>query len=193
MEEKILIEGKHNSTLALVLMLPSILLALMGFVFLSKLITEEIPWPYVWYTVPNFFIGLGCLLVAAILAFVFSKFSKSKIVVTNKRVYGCAAYGRRVDLPIDAISSVGIGGAFSQVAVATANGLINFYLMKNSEEIHRTISDLVANRQDKPKEVVQQVINQTSAKELKEYKELLDNGIISQDEFDAKKKQLLGL
>ena len=71
--------------------------------------------------------------------------------------------------------------------------MINFYLMKNSEEIHRTISDLVANRQDKPKEVVQQVINQTSAKELKEYKELLDNGIISQDEFDAKKKQLLGL
>ena len=173
--------------------LPSALLALIGLVFLSKLITEEIPWPYVWYTAPNFFIGLGLLLVAVILAFAFSKFSKSKIVVTNKRIYGSAAYGRRVDLPIDAISSVGIGGAFSQIAVATANGLINFYLMKNSEEIHCTISDLVANRQDKPKEIVQQVINQTSAKELKECKELLDSGVITQEEFDAKKKQLLGL
>ena len=29
--------------------------------------------------------------------------------------------------------------------------------------------------------------------ELKKYKELLDSGVISQEEFDAKKKQLLGL
>ena len=193
MEEKILIEGKRNSTLAIILMLPSALFVLIGIVFLSKLVTEEIPWPYVWYTAPNFFIGLGFWIVAAILAFVFSKFSKSKIVVTNKRVYGCAAYGRRVDLPVDAISSVGIGGAFSRISVATSNGFINFYLMANSNEIHRVISDLVVNRQSQPKEVVQQVINQTSASELKEYKELLDSGVISQEEFDAKKKQLLGL
>ena len=29
--------------------------------------------------------------------------------------------------------------------------------------------------------------------ELKKYKELLDGGVITQEEFDAKKKQLLGL
>ena len=34
---------------------------------------------------------------------------------------------------------------------------------------------------------------QSSADELKKYKELLDAGIISQEEFDLKKKQLLGL
>ena len=33
----------------------------------------------------------------------------------------------------------------------------------------------------------------SSADELKKYKELLDSGIISQEEFDVKKKQLLGL
>ena len=32
-----------------------------------------------------------------------------------------------------------------------------------------------------------------SADELKKYKELLDMGVITQEEFDAKKKQLLGL
>ena len=38
------------------------------------------------------------------------------------------------------------------------------------------------------------VVNNTSAAdELKKFKELLDCGIISQEEFDAKKKQLLGL
>ena len=31
------------------------------------------------------------------------------------------------------------------------------------------------------------------ADELKKFKELLDNGVITQEEFDAKKKQLLGL
>ena len=33
----------------------------------------------------------------------------------------------------------------------------------------------------------------SAADELKKYKELLDSGIITQEEFDAKKKQLLGL
>lgn len=33
----------------------------------------------------------------------------------------------------------------------------------------------------------------TSADELKKYKDLLDSGVITQEEFDAKKKQLLGL
>jgi len=37
----------------------------------------------------------------------------------------------------------------------------------------------------------QQVVSQ--ADELKKYKELLDGGVITQEEFDAKKKQILGL
>lgn len=37
------------------------------------------------------------------------------------------------------------------------------------------------------------VQNTSDADELKKYKDLLDNGVITQEEFDAKKKQLLGL
>ena len=44
-----------------------------------------------------------------------------------------------------------------------------------------------------PQAVVVAGTQATSADELKKYKELLDNGVISQAEFDAKKKQLLGL
>lgn len=33
----------------------------------------------------------------------------------------------------------------------------------------------------------------TPADEIKKYKDLLDSGIITQEEFDAKKKQLLGV
>ena len=39
----------------------------------------------------------------------------------------------------------------------------------------------------------QQHVPVSNADELKKYKELLDSGVISQEEFDAKKKQLLGL
>ncbi len=40
---------------------------------------------------------------------------------------------------------------------------------------------------------IKQEIPQSNADELAKYKDLLDKGIISQEEFDAKKKQLLGL
>ncbi len=40
---------------------------------------------------------------------------------------------------------------------------------------------------------MQAVSNVSSADELKKFKELLDSGVITQEEFDAKKKQLLGL
>jgi len=47
----------------------------------------------------------------------------------------------------------------------------------------------IITRQDK-----KQVVNNTSTTdELMKYKELLDSGVITQEEFDAKKKQLLNL
>ena len=47
---------------------------------------------------------------------------------------------------------------------------------------------------EKPSKNVTTTIQALSpAEELKKFKELLDQGIITQEEFDAKKKQLLGL
>ena len=44
-----------------------------------------------------------------------------------------------------------------------------------------------------PVNTVSTTIATSGADEIKKYKELLDSGIITQEEFDAKKKQLLGL
>ena len=41
--------------------------------------------------------------------------------------------------------------------------------------------------------VIKQELPQSNADELKKYKDLLDSGVITQEEFDTKKKQLLGL
>ena len=43
------------------------------------------------------------------------------------------------------------------------------------------------------REEPQKIEEKSDTAKIKEYKELLDSGIITQEEFDAKKKQLLGL
>lgn len=117
------------------------------------------------------------------------------ITVTNKRVYGKTTLRHSVDLPLDSISSVGTS-AFKSISVATSSGRISFAFIDNVKEIHEEIRKLLIERQDKKKiDNVNQapVIATSTPDELKKYKELLDCGVITQEEFDAKKKQLLGL
>jgi len=71
---------------------------------------------------------------------------------------------------------------------------VSFLAIKNTDEIHSVLSDLIIARQDKSvNNIIKQEIPQSNAEELKKYKDLLDNGIITQEEFDQKKKQLLSL
>ena len=115
------------------------------------------------------------------------------IVVTDKRVYGRATFGKRVDLPLDSISAVGTSALWG-IDVGTSSGRIHFKLIKNKDEIHSELSKLLMERQHSEKQNNIPLNNSTSnADELKKFKELLDSGVITQEEFDAKKKQLLGL
>lgn len=139
------------------------------------------------------------IISACITAFFFVSFffiSKMQIVVTDKRVYGQAGFGKRVDLPIDSISAVA-SSALSGIAVATSSGKISFLGIENNDRIRAAIAQLLLERQkkekDKPQPIIKQEVPQSNADELKKYKELLDAGVITQEEFDAKKKQLLGL
>lgn len=135
-------------------------------------------------------IPFGVSILISIFAFVWLR---SELIVTDKRVYGKATFGRRVDLPIDSVSAISTG-IFKGVGVGTSSGKINFKLIKNRDEIHSVISNFLLERQKDNKERTEtQAVNFTNADEIKKYKELLENGTITQEEFDAKKKQLLGL
>ena len=120
--------------------------------------------------------------------------AKVQITVTDKRVFGINSAGKRVDLPLDSISAVGTS-RFSGLAVTTASGAIKFTSLKNRDELHDAISNLLIERQQKPTATttIKQEIPQSNADELAKYKDLMDKGIITKEEFDAKKKQLLGL
>ena len=123
--------------------------------------------------------------------------SNCELIVTNKRVYGRAAFGKRVDLPVDSISAVSLSSFFNGIAVSTSSGKIAFLSIKNSRDIQKVISELLIERQSKEKPTttatIKQEIPQSNADELEKFKNLLDKGVITQEEFDAKKKQLLGL
>ncbi len=130
--------------------------------------------------------------VTSIVLFFYVK--NCEIIVTNKRVYGKASFGRQVDLPLDTVSAVALG-MFKSIGVATSSGKIRFIAIENRDNIYTKISKLLSDRQsDIPVNVANTIVQETSAAdEIKKYKELLDEGIITQEEFDVKKKQLLGL
>ena len=132
----------------------------------------------------------GCLaiiIVGLIIAWWLGSFS---VTVTNMRVFGKAAFGKQVDLPIDSISAVS-SSMMKGIAVATASGRIVFKFVKNRDEVRDVITQLLMERQQKT--TSEATAQKSATDELKEYKELLDSGVITQEEFEAKKKQLLGV
>lgn len=133
----------------------------------------------------------SAMLLSFILKFLLSSY---EMVVTDKRIYGKIAFGRRVDLPIDSISSTGMLRILKGVSVSSASGKIRFLLIKNADQMYKEISNLLLDRQNKDTAIVTTSEEKTDTHgDLLKLKELLDMGIITQEEFEAKKKQFLGL
>lgn len=137
-----------------------------------------------------FIFMIGMLGIILLVVYFYCK--DMKIVVSNTRVYGKGGFGKRVDLPLDTISAVGTS-FFKGIDIGTSAGRIHFKGIENNQEIHTEISKLINNRQMKNKQTTTIINNASNADELKKYKNLLDNGTITKEEFEAKKKQLLGL
>jgi|GEM_PF-1576310 len=185
MEERVLINGRFKKTniVSIVLIALALFGAIGGFASLSN---GDI---------------LGILFAALYMAvgifgaaFFYYLFNKCELTVTDKRVFGKIAFGKSVNLPFDMISSVGTA-AFHGIGVATSSGRISFYYCLNSQEVFSVISNVLLERQGKTTKQVtsNETASISTADELKKFKDLLDSGIISQEEFDAKKKDLLGL
>ena len=183
MEENILIKSELNKTYMLFLKFIFIVPIVMMIIAFA---TQE-PFDFTWF--PGWlFLGSVILLIVAFV--VFFALNSCSMTITDKRVYGKASFGQRVDLPLDMISSASTG-LFSSVGVSTASGRIVFWLLGNQQEIFSAITNLLLERQTNKSSNVNNL--NSNADELKKYKELLDSGIITQEEFDQKKKQLLGL
>ena len=139
-------------------------------------------------------IGLLMLLIWVIYTLIYKFQASSELIVTDKRTYGKIAHGKRVDIPTDSISAIG-ACALKGIMITSASGAIKFHFLKNRDEIHNVLSKLIIERQGNKKEESAPSAGKEIdvADELKKYKDLLDSGVITQEDFDAKKQQLLGL
>ena len=136
---------------------------------------------------------------------------ENKIVITRKGVSAFLTQGLKGEktIPIDSLTNIqfkaaGILNGYIQFSVtgevsskggAFAAGYDEntVFFKKNNlkvaEDIRAFLEERILNKSSSSP-MTQPL---SSADELKKFKELLDAGIITQEEFDAKKKQLLGL
>lgn len=114
----------------------------------------------------------------------------TNIEVTETEVCGETMFGKKVRLPIEQISTHGTRDLFSTVFVCTSTGFIRFPFVKNYKAIDDVLRQVIRDNRAKSK---QSGTADNGAQNLKAYKDLLDSGVITQEEFEQKKKQILGL
>lgn len=69
-----------------------------------------------------------------------------EMTITDRRIYGVSAFGRRVDFPLSAVSSVSAQGR-RNVWLLTSGGKVLLGGFDNADELFRTASRLLADRQ----------------------------------------------
>ena len=136
---------------------------------------------------------------------------KNKIEIKRKGLVSFAQHGIKGDktIPIAEIKSIqvkpakinygyiqfGISGSIeNQGGLSDARYDENTVTFRNQDnqlvkKIKAYLEDIILNQ----KASQNMIVSVSSADELKKFKELLDSGVITQEEFDAKKNQLLGL
>ena len=186
MEEKILIKSEINRVIGIVCLVLGIYCLVAAF-RLSSVFFEYDEFTG-WVILVS---GTGVGLISTLSYFFLCG---HELTVTDRRIYGKVAWGKRVDLPIDSVSAIATVSFLKGVAVSTSSGRICFLMIKNSDEIYKVISSLLVERQNEKNIVPETVVQKRDeADMLKKYKALLDDGTITQEEFEAKKKQLMGL
>lgn len=133
---------------------------------------------------------------------------RCNLILTDKGIFGNlkkALSKKELNLPIDKIDNIMIseniidklrGG--KTIAVRTTNGLIKFNWVQNADEfVNATLAKIEEYKQSVKENVSVMAHNasggsdNSAAAKIKELKELLDSGLISQEEFEAKRKELI--
>lgn len=150
-------------------------------------------------------IGLVSIIFPIIAYYGYKNSKDVRLIITNKRVsVSGGKFGVETNIPIDSITAVS-KGFLKTVRVTSSSGVIGFSYLENPTEVYNTINNLINKRTNIPNDVYlaqpspevgdtkQPVPTVDDMEMLRNYKKLLDDGILTHEEFDAKKKQLLGL
>ena len=185
MDEKVLIEGifkKYTKAFLIV----SIITSVFGLLYVALSILSEM----YYFLIATVVFELLALAFFIIYKYIAPNQQSFELTITESRVIG-KLKNNRVDLPINQISSIGTL-AFNGISISTSSGKIEFPYLINREEVYNCLSELIR-KQNQANNVVTTQASSTVSEQLIELKNLLDSGIITEEEFDTKKKQLLGL
>ncbi len=141
-----------------------------------------------------FIIGCLLLVVGIILLVIYRANCQCELCITEDNVKGKTLFGKEVVLPLSMVSSYATEEHLSTISIATSSGITKFVLIKNYKEMSQVLSELISKKQKGTESAA--TANQPSGNSLDDIvklKSLLDAGIITQEEFEAKKKQLLDL
>ena len=119
---------------------------------------------------------------------------KNEVIVDGDRIVCKKGKKTAKEFLIKDVKSVGL--VSMKGLMIRGNGFkYKINLLRNAEELKTVIMDSLAKlpAESVATTEIKQEVLPSAADELKKYKGLLDSGIITQEEFDAKKKQLLGL
>ena len=119
----------------------------------------------------------------------YSNDKKTELSILDNAIIGKKSNGKTVQFLLKDITSVETTKTHG-LRITGAGIKYDIHLIQNSEEMKNKIMDMLAKIQHKQPVVA---VVGSSVRDIKEYKELLDAGIITQEEFDAKKKELLNL
>ena len=122
---------------------------------------------------------------------VFLCHKNNSLTLSTYRIVGTYRKNQSINIPLDSITSVSttsLGGII--ITCAGNNYKISF--LKNQNEFCKKLNELLAQRTFANSNN-SKIIDSDVYKELTSLKELLNSGVITQDEFDTKKKKLLEL
>lgn len=114
---------------------------------------------------------------------------KCEITVTDEAIIGKRPHGKEVQIPLNKITAIS-RNSFNGISITSIGSVNNFYCFENREEVINTISCLLTKLQQ---DNVQLTQSGSATDRLERLKSLLDAGVLTQDEFDTKKRQILGL
>lgn len=149
---------------------------------------------YIWWGVWRMVVCYLFLFIALATTVVWLIIKGSKITITDKNISGRTVWGKQVVLPLHQVSAYATRKFLSKITVATSSGTVGFVLIDNYQEIADVLQKLLNEIQEKTSIQTTSAPTQTSnLGDLEKLKDYLDKGIITQEEYDAKKREILGL
>lgn len=118
-------------------------------------------------------------------------------VCTNKRVifldHGLIYGSKSTDIPLDMINGVSYSKGLMLGSIAVTNGAITTQIENMQPYPAKKMAETIKQAAADFKQTSVQSTSSNDLLQLRELKQLLDDGIITEEEFTAKKKQILGI